>query len=144
MFRHRRCKGTLNADLSGILWIGTPSLTMTNTGIRISITEVNERKNQGGLLLVCAKCDEVLNPRESRHREDIEVRCNVCGKHHKMQNMFSVERLPYVCGVCLKFLKRESKETPPEPVAKMMAYVELPKSLKAESLADMFEKPVYV
>lgn len=133
-FIHNKCGGNLFLDLSGLLCLKTPSLSISPEGITVGVSEIQYNK-KAQPSFSCDKCGKSVACTNS---EEIMVECSLCGNFVESPNISNCFQIPACCESCKNQLS--GKEKPSDKIARIAEYLVLPKGLNFIPYSELLKK----
>jgi hypothetical protein len=121
LFTHKSCGGTLLPDCGNMFTIKSPSLSISLTGVKIGVLEIQSKNNSGVLLLNCSKCDASI---KSTELDEIVCECVICHKKGDIKEMNVSKEYPLFCDSCKAILAGEAES--PEDMRRVFSYLSAP------------------
>lgn len=118
-----KCKGDIVVNLANLFDIISPGLSITSTGIKVSVSEVRPKPGRVQINLSCRKCGEEINPETENPK--IECQCFICKEYKNISVMKTSTNIPPVCDSCIKVLKKEAEPTN-DKIRVLSSYIVLP------------------
>lgn len=100
IFKHHGCGGNVYVDISRAFEWPTPSLSITENGISVGVTEFRLKKpsKKSGPVFRCEACEEEWLFSEAVKHMDGE--CNICGTLSPIEDMGNNRQIQCACKSC--------------------------------------------
>lgn len=107
-FFHKDCKGTLTIDISRMFTWPSPSIAITESGIKLGVTEFrNSRTKPSAIVFTCSHCEEEVPA--GKLTEEAEMECGICQEKFPIKNLGYSRQLPVVCKTCQNIINGSTR-----------------------------------
>jgi len=99
---NKNCKGGLILDLTSMVRIMSPSVTIHDGKVGIGIADIVRVKNEGNSVpnWYCGKCGTSIS-----HQEMLDsslCKCSICGEEKPLKDILSISGMFGVCSDCVQ------------------------------------------
>ena len=100
MLYHKTCGGKLLLDLSEMLTLVSPGITITQKGVFPGVTEVKASQKRQKTMFLCNECNAKLSTKDD-FMTGIVSQCSFCLVTYEIGELVVLENGPFICKDCL-------------------------------------------